>query len=629
MKKYCRFYELQKTGSNILGEINFSLTRDDQKEVVQYMVINVREEFNPERKWKALTEFFEFSKGLNHPSILPYEIWGGCRDGKYIATRCREFYTLTATLQNLKKRNLPFSFDIPIQTVIQILSGLQYLNSFQYKGMPVYHNLLSPDEIMIGLDGVVYILNYGVLQVVYDVDRKLARDLIMERATFLAPELVEKIKPSPKADVYSVGALLFFLLTGKHFSPEKDPDAQVSRTPMLVEYEGSREIPEGLRKILKKALAPEGERYKNVDILRSVLEEFITEEDITPTTFNLAYYMNNLFHDETLERQKLVKRESEKIPVEIVEEPVEVEATYPEEEEKKKGFPVIPAIAALAMVLLGIIIFLILSKPAAKPAISQEELERRINMLVEAKMKEKEAQLRKEYEERYGKLTQQQQEEFQKKLQEERQRMLQAARIELLTQLKRRQNQAPSAPAKTEAPGTTPVTQTAQTEQKTETGTTEAPAVETKRTGEVSQTVTQSSGPQQPQTQETQPPKTQETKPVQPPVQQKPVPVKKEPQVIPGSIVPINELDLPLAIIKKVPPRMPAKARRLRIKGSVMASILINEKGDVVQVRIIRGTPRGYFEDEARKTLMKWKFTPPRKKGVGVKVWKVITIRFQ
>lgn len=628
MKKYCRFYELQKTGANILGEVNFSLTRDEEKELVQYMVINVREEFNPDRKWKALTDFFEFSKSLNHPSILPYEVWGECRDGKYVAAKCREFYTLTATLQNLKKRNLPFSFDIPIQTIIQILSGLQYLSSFQYKGTPIYHNLLSPDEIMIGLDGVVYILNYGILQVVYEVDRKLARDLIMERATFLAPELMEKIKPSPKADVYSVGTLLFYLLTGKHFSPEKDPDAQISRTPMLVEYEGSKQIPEGLQKILKKALTPEDMRYQNVDIFRSVLEEFITEEDITPTTFNLAYYMNNLFHDETLERQKLVKRESEKIPVEIVEEPVEVEAPYAEEEEKKKGFPVVPAIAAMAVVLIGIIIFLIVSKPSAKPTISQEELEKRINLLVEAKMKEKEAQLRKEYEERYGKLTQQQQEEFQKRLEEERKKMLQAARIELLSQIKRSQASATSTTAKSITPSSAPATQPSQTKQTAG----EAPAVtaqQTKKPLEATQLATSKPGPQQPQEQ-LQPAKEKKTTtPTKAPVQQKPVSAKKESQVIPGSIVPISDLDSPLRIIKKVAPVMPVRARRLRIKGSVMASILINEKGDVIQVRIIRGTPRGYFEDEARKTLMKWKFTPPRKKGIGVKVWKVVTIKFQ
>jgi len=624
MKKYCRFYQLLKTGSNILGEVYFSLTRDEQKEITQYMVVNVREEIDLERKWKALQEFFEFSKTFNHPSILTYELWGECKEGRYVATRCKEFFSLTATLQNLKKRNLPFSFDIPIQAVVQILSGLQYLSGISFKGQPIYHGLLSPDEIMIGLDGVVYIANYGILQILYEEDRKLAKDLILERSTFLPPELVERAKPSPATDVYSVAALLFYLLTGKPFSPSKDVEIQLGKAQMLVEYKGSKEIPVKLQLILQKALAPENERYKNIDVFRSVLEEFIAEEDITPTTFNLAYYMSNLFHDEAAERQKLVKVESEKVPVEIIEEPP-VEEEIVEEIEEKKGFPLMPVVAAVVVVLLGIIIFLALRRPAPPPGISQAELEKRIAQLVEAKVKEREAQLRKEYEERYGQLTQQQQEEIQKRLQEERQKLMQQIRVQQIAQLRKQKSEAQveeqqTAPSQQKMEESKPVeeqkteTQPAETSQPS--GTSKEPQPSKEKTLP-EETVKSQQATTQPPQGSTMVKKTPET-----PAQQT-ANVKKS-TVVEGALVPLNVLDSKPVPVKKVAPRKPTFIRR---SGLVTMMVLVSPDGRVEQVRIIKSLHPKY-DEAARKAVMQWRFTSPMKDGKKVRTWAVVTIRF-
>ncbi len=603
MKKFCKFYELKKIATNALGEVYLSLTRDEKKEISPFMVVNLREEFNLERRWKALTDYLEFSKTLNHPNILRYDTWGECKQGRYVAARAKEYFSLGSIIKNLKKRNLPFTFDIPVHAILQIISGLQYLNNIRYKDSAIYHNILSPDEILINLDGVVYINNAGILQAISE-DRKLAKDLIVERSTFLPKELIDRAKPSPKADVYSVASLLFFLTTGKYISPEKNIELQLKNTPLIMEFEGKKEIPEELQKILSNALAPEETRYQNIEILRSAFDDFITKEDISPTTFNLAYYMNTLFHDEVLEGEKLVKRESEKVPVEIVEEPIEKE-TEKEEAEKKKGFPMVAVIGSLAVILIAVIIAIVFMGKPKQPVISQAELDKRINQLVETKMKEREAELKKEYENKYGKISQQDEEKLKKQLEEERKKLAEKARAEELAKLRKIQQSKkkpvlPSVEKKVEKPKE----EVKQEETKAE--------IPPQKTSEV----------QQQKKEEVEKKPAVETKP-----QKISAPVSK-PEVIPGSVVPITELDSPLKLVKKIPPRIPERARRLRIRGSVMASIMINENGEVEQVRIIRGTPKGYFEKEAERTLSMWKFTPPRKKGVGVKVWKVVTIKF-
>ncbi len=608
MKKFCRFYQLKKVGSNALGGVFYSVTRDQEKQLRDYMLVEIREEYRRPRVWESLNEFFHFSRKLNHPNVLTYELWGKCRDGYYAATHCREFFSLTSVLAQIKKKNLPFSFDIPIQAIFQLATGLQYLANVQYKGAPILHNLITPDDIMVSLDGVVYIANFGVYQAIYSTDRELANDLATERSAFLAPELISKKKPSPQADVYSVAALLYFLLTGKLISQNKDLEQQLNEVKMLAKWEGGDKIPEGLKSILKKALSPAEQRYRNIGEFVGDLEKFVEEEDITPTTFNLAYYMNTLFQEEKEERERLVKESRDKVPVEIIEEPEEGEKPVVVEEEKK-GFPVVLVSVVLAVIAIVVVGILLLRKPAQK-TINPQELEKKINQLVEQKLKQKEEELRKQYEEKYGQLNAQKQEELKKALEEERKKLLAMIRKQQMAKM------AQATPQKVPAPSPQPSrSQSAPSSQQART---EKPAPVQQETETAK---TQTPPPQQAPPEK----KTEEAKP--------PVPAKPEtetkPAVIPGSVVPLNELDSPVKLIRRVAPRMPIKALRLRVRGSVMASILIDENGNVARVRIIRATPKGFFEEEAYRTLLKWKFTPPRKKGVPVKVWKVVTIQFK
>ncbi|HEX4497307.1 MAG TPA: energy transducer TonB [Thermoanaerobaculia bacterium] len=69
-------------------------------------------------------------------------------------------------------------------------------------------------------------------------------------------------------------------------------------------------------------------------------------------------------------------------------------------------------------------------------------------------------------------------------------------------------------------------------------------------------------------------------------------------------------------------------ARRARVTGTVIVEAIIDEQGDVVNTRILKGLPMGLDRaaEEAAKT---WKFTPAMKEGKPVKVYYVLTVNFQ
>ncbi len=80
------------------------------------------------------------------------------------------------------------------------------------------------------------------------------------------------------------------------------------------------------------------------------------------------------------------------------------------------------------------------------------------------------------------------------------------------------------------------------------------------------------------------------------------------------------------AITKKIV--YPELARSSRIEGKIYLVAYINEKGDVDDVKVIKGLPAG-CDDAAIKAIKDTKFSPGKQNGVAVKVQLSIPITFK
>jgi TonB family protein len=137
-------------------------------------------------------------------------------------------------------------------------------------------------------------------------------------------------------------------------------------------------------------------------------------------------------------------------------------------------------------------------------------------------------------------------------------------------------------------------------------------------------------------TEQATPPKTETLTPTEAPAQAQPQsqePPSGEPVVEkskPGDLVPLDRVDIPPTLIKRVNPKYPLQAFNMGISGTVTVNALINETGDVVRTEILKGIKGGYgFEKSAETAIRQWKFRPAEKDGVPVRVWKPIDINFK
>jgi len=99
--------------------------------------------------------------------------------------------------------------------------------------------------------------------------------------------------------------------------------------------------------------------------------------------------------------------------------------------------------------------------------------------------------------------------------------------------------------------------------------------------------------------------------------------------VAPGTLLPIDEADvMPMSITRK-PPVYSLQAREMRLIGTIVMNVLINEHGTVDQVVLVTGINGADLNDAAMRAAKSWTYRPATKQGVAVKVWKSEKVVFK
>lgn len=82
-----------------------------------------------------------------------------------------------------------------------------------------------------------------------------------------------------------------------------------------------------------------------------------------------------------------------------------------------------------------------------------------------------------------------------------------------------------------------------------------------------------------------------------------------------------DSIDQQPRVLTRAPFQYPARAKAKGIEGYVLLSILINEKGQVEEVRVLGSDPKGTFEEVAVRNIKRWQFSPAKYNQQAVRAW--------
>lgn len=553
---------------------------------------------------------------------------------------------LNRVLARARDEAFPMQPDNALLITDKLAVALSASLAVEVRGQALSHGFLHPGLVHISLDGEAVVAGFGLGDALLDAleDPAAVRGV----RPYLAPEVLASRSPSKRGDVYSLGAVLFHLLTGTALPTAVDERPAALDAALLADT--GDPLPEDIRTLLGRALAPAaGQRFSSAVDLRSQLERLIYGGVYSPTTFNLALFMDRLFRDEIEAEEIALAEERALDPTPYLAPPPEPEAApeavaaapAPPGRSRPRRFAIAGAALAVAVVAAGLWWLWGSRTPQATPnptptaeeiAARRQAQEDRLTTLtqelVKQMMAEREEEIRRELIARQTRIDElqrrlaaserraaqdaaasRQEAEVQQALKrelaaaEEAQRVqqeeLEAERQEAVRASNQEAVQEQDGQAPEEASST--AAGTAQPEG--------VPAV----AGEIGGPAVGIAAPELVPT-------------AIPPT---PVPSPAPATVRPGDFVPPDGVDAAPVVIKTQPLEWPRSAMRSQGRGVVVVQVTVNPSGGVDEVSVLRADHTGHgIPEAAAAAAAGYRFKPGVKDGVPVTTHAFITWRY-
>lgn len=221
---------------------------------------------------------------LSHPNIVKvYDVSFGTKI-QYIVME----YIDGITLKEFISQKKSVDWKDAIYFVIQILSALNHAHS---KG--VIHRDIKPQNIMLLEDGTIKVTDFGIARFSRN-ETQTMTDRAIGSVHYISPEQAKGSVIDEKADIYSVGVMMYEMLTGK-LPFEADNAVSVAIMQMQAKPKSLREInpdiPIGLEQITLHSMEKNPvNRYHSAEDMMSDLEKVQNDPS---THFDYKYFIDN------------------------------------------------------------------------------------------------------------------------------------------------------------------------------------------------------------------------------------------------------------------------------------------------------------------------------------------------
>jgi serine/threonine protein kinase len=235
---------------------------------------------------------------LVHENIVQiYQL--GCTPQKefYIVMELVEGLALHDLLRHHRNEKLRLPENLAVHVVSRIARGLAYAHEFKNRRgevLGIVHRDVCPKNILITTEGLAKLTDFGVAKALTN---SIGDDWLTGKIPFMSPEQAQCGEVTFRSDIYSLGAVLFYVLTGGIPIRPSDANPDVDafhRIPVPWVQLKNRAAPE-LIELLKTALAPEPEnRFGDMAEMAKALEYHIYKDGYGPTIQTVEQYLRSV-----------------------------------------------------------------------------------------------------------------------------------------------------------------------------------------------------------------------------------------------------------------------------------------------------------------------------------------------
>jgi len=204
---------------------------------------------------------------LEHPHIVPVYDYSEHEEIPYLVMRYVEGGTLKALLNEQGA--------LPLGRIVEILrpvcDALEYAH-----GQGVLHRDIKPSNVLLSQEGKVFVTDYGLAKMVESGDSSISQDRMIGTPQYISPEQAKGEPVDARTDLYSLGVVLFEMVTGRVPYMADTPFAIVHDhifTPLPLPSQVHPAVPQPVEQVILKALAKApSDRYQRAGDLFRALE---------------------------------------------------------------------------------------------------------------------------------------------------------------------------------------------------------------------------------------------------------------------------------------------------------------------------------------------------------------------
>lgn len=243
------------------------------------------------------------SVALQHQNIVRVYDFGKVFENYFIAMECVDGKDVRAILRKLarERRYLPLEFAIYIAH--EVCRGLSYAHQkTDLRGHPfgLVHRDMSPSNVLVSYEGDVKIADFGIAKAEMN-SYNTADGVLKGKFEYMSPEQARGEEVDPRSDLFSIGIILYEMLTGRRlFKGESDVATleAIKKADVPAPSSVTPRVPPELDAIVLKALNGDREhRYQNAGELQVALRALLNKP-LDTLHDQLADFLADLFNTE-------------------------------------------------------------------------------------------------------------------------------------------------------------------------------------------------------------------------------------------------------------------------------------------------------------------------------------------
>ncbi len=207
---------------------------------------------------------------LEHPHILPVHDYGEQEGITYLVMR----YVPVGTLKELIDREGPMELKEVARIVDQVGRALDCAHS-----QGVVHRDIKPSNVLIDQRGNTFLTDFGIAKLVAETAQFTASGAIIGTPAYMSPEQGMGKPTDYRCDIYSLGVVLYELVTGRVPFEAETPLAVLLKhvtDPLPLPRQIRPDLPEAVERVILKAMAKEpADRFQSAQEMIDALAEAV------------------------------------------------------------------------------------------------------------------------------------------------------------------------------------------------------------------------------------------------------------------------------------------------------------------------------------------------------------------